>query len=159
MITMRRPGKAIDAAMLTATIWIDGPIEMDVGRFVKGNNCPWSLFGQRCLQSWQWRLKTSPTIIQSLARFTFVPPGLVRNGASTPMMEAFAHFHHRGPAHPAVFRELLFFSHAVRNHSTQNKARTLAAFPQLMRAIWTGYPGLFSFNIGPASQLSDTHAC
>src|SRR5690606_13732680 len=35
--TVRRPGEAIDAAMLAAAIGIDGPIEGNIGRIIAGD--------------------------------------------------------------------------------------------------------------------------
>src|SRR5690606_26068563 len=65
-IGMGRPGKAIDAAMLTAPIWIDGPIERNVGRTVAGDDGAWLFHLHLGLEGRQI-LQRLPAVIEDVA--------------------------------------------------------------------------------------------
>src|ERR1700738_2225217 len=66
-IGVRRPGEAIDAAVLATAIRIDGAIERDIGRVIAGDDPAGGIDRHRGLE-WRQLLKALPTVIEGNPR-------------------------------------------------------------------------------------------
>src|SRR5205809_125896 len=70
-IGMRRPRKAVDAAMLAAAIGIDGAVEADVGGIIARDHLSRGVDLDRCLEGRQL-LQALPAIVEGDARLGLV---------------------------------------------------------------------------------------
>src|SRR4051812_15887127 len=79
---MRRPGKAVDAAMFAATVRVDGLIERDVRRGIARDDGP-SGIAQHLGTDRRWLLIVSvPTVVEAHAPLAIVAAGIVGARAS-----------------------------------------------------------------------------
>ena len=83
---MRRPGKAVDATMLAASIGIDRTVEPDVGRFVAGDDLARGIERDRGLERRQF-VQALPAIVEGDPRFGLEPAARVGlRAAATPSL-------------------------------------------------------------------------
>ena len=81
-IAVRRPRKAIDAAMLAAAIGIDRLVEADIGRVVRGDDLPGLLQPHLRLERRQFG-EALPAIVEILAKLRLETPGQVGSCAAS----------------------------------------------------------------------------
>ena len=88
---MGGPRKAIDAAMLTAPIGVHRPVKRNVRRLVEGDDGAGNLIEDLSVQPVCRIFNRIPAIVKGVARFPFIPSGLIRDGATPPMLETLCH--------------------------------------------------------------------
>src|SRR5688500_2280762 len=86
---MGRTGVAVDAAMFTALVGVDGPVETDVRTGVPRDAGPGVLGRQGGAQGRRLDIVRRPAVIEGLDGLRFEPPGSIR--PRPPSLRRFSH--------------------------------------------------------------------